>query len=339
MKRKSYHLKAGSLSNMKLIEDNLPPPTSKQVTVKIKSIGLNFADIFCIWGLYPAAPKENLVPGLEYSGEIVEVGSEVKDRKVGEQIMGVTRFGAYTTYLNINEHYVLPIPKGWNHEEGAAFLVQVLTAYYGLIRLGGLQQNSTVLIHSAAGGVGILVNRIAKKFNAYTIGTVGRLEKVDFLNSHENYDQIIVRDTKFKEKLIKKLGGRELNIVMDSIGGNYFKWSYEALAPMGRVIVFGSAHYANPGNRPNYLRLIWHYLRRPKVDVQNMPGDNKAIMGFNLIWLYEKVELMYEILKELENLHIKKPHIGHRFKFEDLKEAILLFQTGKTVGKVVVNVE
>ena len=338
MKRKLYRLKAGSLSNMKLIEENLPTPKANEVTVRVKSIGLNFADIFCIWGLYPAAPKVDLVPGLEYSGEIVAVGSEVKDRKVGEQIMGVTRFGAYATHLNIDERYVLPLPDGWNHEEGAAYLVQALTAYYGLIPLGGLQENSTVLIQSAAGGVGILANRIAKKYKAYTIGAVGRVEKVDFLQAHENYDQVIVRDRHFKQKLTKSLGGRELNLVMDSIGGNYFKWSYEPLAPMGRVVVSGSASYANPGNLRNYLRMLWHYLSRSKVDIQNMPGENKSIMGFNLIWLYERVELMREILSELESLNLQKPHVGHRFKFEELKDAILLFQTGKTVGKVVVNV-
>jgi len=338
MKRKTYRLNAGALSNMKLIEENLAAPNFNEVTVQVKSIGLNFADIFCIWGLYPAAPKEDLVPGLEYAGEIVAVGSGVKHRKVGDQIMGITRFGAYTTHLNIDERYVLPLPEGWNYEEGAAFLVQVLTAYYGLIHLGGLQKNRAVLIQSAAGGVGILANRIAKKFNAYTIGAVGRLEKVDFLQTHENYDHIIVRDRNFKQKLIEGLGRRDLNLVMDSVGGNYFKWSYESLAPMGRVIVFGSARYANPGNRPNYFRLLWHYLRRPKVDIQTMPGENKSIMGFNLIWLYEQVELMQEILKELEGLNLQKQHIGHRFKFEELKDAIRLFQTGKTVGKVVVNV-
>ena len=99
MKRKSYRLNAGALSKMRMITENLPAPKVNEVTVQVKSIGLNFADIFCIWGLYPAAPKQNLVPGLEYSGEIIAVGSGVKDRKVGDQVMGVTRFGAYTLSL------------------------------------------------------------------------------------------------------------------------------------------------------------------------------------------------------------------------------------------------
>ena len=103
--------------------------------------------------------------------------------------MGVTRFGAYATALNIDARYVLPLPKGWDMAEGCAYLVQVLTAYYGLLRLGDLQRGQAVLIHSAAGGVGIWANRIAKAYGAYTVGTVGshppaeRLSRADPMSS------------------------------------------------------------------------------------------------------------------------------------------------------------
>ena len=97
-----------------------------------------------------------------------------------KMVMGVTRFGGYTSHLNIDSRYVIPLPKQWNFEEGAAYLVQVLTAYYGLIELGNIKKNSTVLVHSAAGGVGIWANRIARQFDAYTIGCVGNVSKLKF---------------------------------------------------------------------------------------------------------------------------------------------------------------
>ena len=162
MIRKSYQLKAGNLANMKLVESTLAPAQAHEVSIAIKTIGLNFADCFAIWGLYSATPKGIFTPGLEFAGEVIAVGSDVSEYKVGDQVMGVTRFGAYTTHLNLDHRYLSPLPKDWSHEEGAAFLVQVLTAYYGLIPLGNLQEGGTVLIHSGAGGVGLLANKIAK---------------------------------------------------------------------------------------------------------------------------------------------------------------------------------
>lgn len=336
--RKSYQLKPGNIKNLRIVEENLPDPIADEVTVEVKSIGLNFADIFAIWGLYGATPKGVFIPGLEYSGIVIKTGSGVRQFKVGDRIMGVTRFGAYTTHLNIDQRYAIPLPEDWTFQEGAAYLVQLLTAYYGLVYLGALKEGSTVLIHSAAGGVGLWANRIAKQFKAYTIGSVGSTSKVDFLKK-EGYDKVIVRGNDFAEKLKESLGGRELNIVMECIGGKIFEAGYQQMAQMGRMVVYGSARYASPGDRPNYLKMIYLFLTRPKIDPQKMIEQNKAILGFNLIWLYEKADMMHEVLAEVGKLDIGKPHVGHEFDFENLADAIKLFQTGKTIGKVVVSVK
>ena len=303
----------------------------------VRAIGLNFADIFAIWGLYGATPEGSFVPGLEYAGEVAAVGEGVKSVQVGDRIMGVTRFGAYASHLNIDARYVIPLPAGWSYEEGSAYLVQVLTAYYGLKQLGAIQHGQTVLIHSAAGGVGIWANRIAKQYEAYTIGSVGSPHKLDFLRQ-EGYDGGIVRSQNFKKDLENALDGRELHLIMECIGGKILEQGYEILAPQGRMIVYGSARYGSVGNRPNYLKLLYYYLTRPKIDPQKMPEHNKSVMGFNLIWLYDRAELMHQLLGELSQLSLGKPHVGHTFEFQELKDAILKFQTGKTIGKVVVKV-
>ncbi len=336
-KRKTYQLKAGSIKNLKIVEDMLRKPEANEVTIEVKSIGLNFADLFAIWGLYSATPEGVFTPGLEYSGVVSSIGKQVQHVKIGDRIMGVTRFGAYTTHLNIDARYAIPLRDDWSFQEGAAYLVQMLTAYYGLVYLGAIQKNSTVLIHSAAGGVGIWANRISKQFDAYTIGSVGRKAKVDFLKK-EGYDQVIVRGDDFANRLKQSLGDRDLNLVMECIGGKIFKAGYDQMAEMGRMIVYGSARYASSGNRPNYPKMLYQFLSRPKIDPQKMIEENKAILGFNLIWLYEKVDLMHQILDEVSELDLGKPHIGHEFPFENLIDAMKLFQTGKTIGKVVVNV-
>ncbi|WP_375577933.1 medium chain dehydrogenase/reductase family protein [Marivirga tractuosa] len=333
--RKSYRThKAGSINRLKLVEEELTDPQLHEVQVKVKAVGLNFADVFAILGLYSATPEGSFVPGLEYSGEIIAKGEEVRDFQIGDRVMGVTRFGAYTSHINIDSAYVNKIPETWTFEEGASFLVQALTAFYGLFHLGNLKKGDTVLIHSAAGGVGLLANRMAQKMGAYTIGTIGSAAKIDLLKK-EGYHKYIVRSKHFKKDLEEALEGRELNLIMECIGGKIFKIGYDMLAPQGRVINYGSARYGGTSNSPNWPRLAWLYLTRPKIDPQKMIETNKGILGFNLIWLYDRKELMKQILKELEELNMDAPYIGHRFNFEEMHEALKLFQSGKTMGKVV----
>ncbi|NJC24907.1 alcohol dehydrogenase catalytic domain-containing protein [Neolewinella antarctica] len=334
----TYELTAGSLANLRLVNRPPSPPTPHEVTIAVRAIGLNFADVFAIWGLYSATPKGAFTPGLEFAGEVTAVGTDVVDIQVGQSVMGVTRFGAYTTALTIDRRYVRPLPPGWSMAEGAGYLVQALTAYYGLVKLGQLHAGQTVLIHSAAGGVGTFAGRIARQIGAHTIGTIGGSAKVDYLR-REGYDDWIVRNKRtFRNDLRHALGERELNLIMECIGGKIFTVGFEELAPMGRSIVYGAARYSTVGNRPNYPRLLWQYLTRPKIDPQNLPEVNKSVMGFNLIWLYERAELMAEILDELSALNVGRPVIGHRFTFADLPAAVRLFQGGKTMGKVVVEV-
>jgi len=334
--RQVYKLKAGDISGLDISKEQLLQPTASQVQIKILAIGLNFADVFAILGLYSATPKGPFIPGLEFSGEVITVGDQVHGYRVGDRVMGVTRFGAYATHVNIDQRYLVAMPDDWSYSEGASFLVQVLTAYYGLSNLGNLKSGCTVLIHSAAGGVGIWANRICKALGATTIGTVGSDKKIDLLKK-EGYDEIIVRDPKtFKDDLIDKLRGRPLDLIMECIGGKIMKIGFDQLAPMGRHIVYGSAHYGSTSNRPNYFKLIPKYLTRPRLDPQNMIKENKGVLGFNLIYLFDKVDIMIKLLQEIRSLELGKPIVGHTFSFGEIRKAIKLFQRGSTIGKVVI---
>jgi NADPH:quinone reductase-like Zn-dependent oxidoreductase len=338
MKRKSYRIKkAGSLGNLKLVEEELPGLSVNQVTIEVRAIGFNFADLFAIQGLYSATPKSSFVPGLEYSGVIVKKGKEVTGFELNDKVMGVIKFGAYTTHINMDHRYLHKLPDGWSFEEGAAFTVQSLTAYYALIELGNIKDRDTVLVHSAAGGVGIYANRIAKKFDAYTIGTIGSNSKIDFLKN-EGYDDVIVRDKNFKEKLEKSLEGKNLNIVLESIGGKIFKDSFDLLSPTGRIIIYGGAQFMSHQSRPNYPKLLYQILTRPKVDPLSLSDTNRSMMGFNLIYLWDKPEEMKRMLKNILNFNLKKPYVGSTFSFDKLPDALKLFQSGKTIGKVVVRI-
>ncbi len=336
LKRKTYRIrKAGSLNNLKLYKEHLHPPSENEVTIEVKAIGLNFADLFAIQGLYSATPKGSFVPGLEYSGIVVNKGINVKEFENGDKIMGAIKFGAYTTHLNIDKNYILRLPDGYSFEEGAAMVVQPLTAYYSLFELGNLKPNQTVLIHSAAGGVGIYANRIAKHSGAHTIGTIGSESKRNFL-INEDYDEIIVRKNNFEKQLENTLGERNLNLVLESIGGKVFEASFKSLAPSGRIIIYGGAQFMNTKSRPDYLKVLFKYILRPKVDPLSLSDKNRSVMGFNLIYLWDHPEELREMLITIINMNLKKPHIGKVFTFDKLISALKYFQTGRSIGKVVV---
>jgi len=169
------------------------------VRIKVESIGLNFADIFTVLGMYDAAPKgQRIIPGLEFAGVVEEVGKAPKKKisrvgrsadgkrnvvvggtetnsapddfggypfRPGDRVMGITRFGAFTTHLNVGTPFIRKIPDYWTFQQGAAFVVQAATAWYGLIELGKGEAGKTVLVHSAAGGVGGFALQICRMFD------------------------------------------------------------------------------------------------------------------------------------------------------------------------------
>ncbi|MEZ4918043.1 MAG: zinc-binding dehydrogenase [Saprospiraceae bacterium] len=333
-----YRVKPGSLGNFYQESYELPALETGFARIRVKAIGLNFADIFAAQGLYKAAPKDAFTPGLEYAGIVESVADGVQDFKPGDRVMGVIRFGAYSSHVDTDARYLVHLPDSWDFETGAAYPVQTITAYYGMLTLGALKPGQTMLIHSAAGGVGLQALKIAKAMGCYTIGTIGSESKKKF-TEEQGCARVLVRGESFESDLRSALEDRDLHLVMDSIGGDYFSIPYRLLAPMGRVVVYGSARYATRTDKPNKLHMLYHYFRRPKIDPQTLPERNKGLLGFNLIWLYNQVGLMHEVLKELEALQLEPPYVGHRFQFDELPDALRLFQSGKTMGKVVVLVD
>lgn len=330
-------MQAGSIDNLRISHASLPAPSDHEVQVAIHAIGLNFADLYSIWGMYKAAPKTDFIPGLEYAGIIQAVGDQVGEWKAGDRVMGVTRFGAYTDYINIDARYVTHVPEEWSIAEGAGFLVQAITAYYALVELARMKPGETVLIHSAAGGVGIQANRIAKRLGAYTIGTIGSAAKTDMLKE-EGYDTWIVRSENFGGDLKHALNNRPLNIVLECIGGNVLMEGFKALSVEGRMIIYGNASFTTHGSKPNKLKMLMRYVRRPKIDPLLLPNSNKSVIGFNLIWLYHQAERFSQVVDALMALHLPPPVVGARYRFEELPAAIRALQSGKTIGKVVVEI-
>lgn len=342
--------RAGLLDRLTRRSEDLPDPAPGQARVAVKAIGLNFADVFACLGLYSATPKGSFVPGLEFAGLVEAVGpaaSEVDEAcgiRAGDSVAGLTRFGGYATVVNATLGYLWPVRPGWSFAEAAAFPVQGLTAWYGLVRLGEVERGDEVLLQSAAGGVGLNALSILAAIGAQTTAVVGRASKRQWLIDHRGLapERIIVRDRATFgaeiDRVLAAAGGQGFDLVLDAVAGPFFQPAYDRLRPMGRHIVYGAADFMTPGARVNYFRLARRYLRRPRIDPLRMVSDNRSVMGFNLIWLWDRVDLLPAAFRALETLVTAPPHVGRRFAFAEAATAIRYLQSGESVGKVVLEV-
>ena len=343
----------GDLSNLTLRASSAwssEPCARDAVRVRVKAIGLNFADVFTCLGLYNAAPDGAFVPGLECSGVVVERGADATGVEVGDRVMCVTRFGAFADHVEVPVAQVQPLPTPWSFEEGASFLVQGLTSYYGLKALGDVGKGKVVLVHSAAGGCGLMSLGICQRVGAKAVAVIGNGGKIATLRerfpSFLQEDAIIVRDrNRFGEQVREAcdaIGAEEgVDIVFDATLGDFFQGGWDNLARGGRYVVYGAADLTPSGDSIGafgWIKLAWKFLRRKKVDPLNLPGENKGILGFNLIWQFDKAAELMRLLDELNALDLPAPKVGATFDFEDLPNALRLFQTGQTTGKVVVRV-
>ena len=324
--------KAGNIAQLALHSERVGVLDDDKVRVAVHAVGLNFADIFALTGLYSATPQGAFTPGLEFSGVVLECGKDCSQWQPGDRVMGVTRFGGYSTLVDSDPAYLWPLPDDWDFAAGAAYPVQTLTAWYALKTLGNLQPAQRVLIHSAAGGVGLQAMRLARALGGVPVGTVGRADKVALLHSM-GFDKVLVREKDFAQQL--KRNQQQFDLVLDGIGGAVQKASFDALNPMGRLVVFGAAEFTPSGQRPDYLRALLRYLRRPRYDVMDMISTNKSVMAFNLIWLWEQNDRMRNLMDELDRMDLPAPYIGARFAFNQAQQALATLQSGTTSGKVI----
>ncbi len=336
--------RAGSLDWLRREAEDLerPPPGHARVTVG--AVGLNFADIFACLGLYSATPKGPFVPGLEFAGTVEAVGSGVTAVQPGDRVIGLTRFGGYATSVNADVRYLHPLPDGWSVAEGAAFPVQAITAWYAIADLGGCAPGHAVLVHSAAGGVGLNAVAILQAMGARIIATVGHERKVAFLAEHAGLEprQVIVRDRRrFGAQLDEALranGMDGFDLVLDAVAGPFFEPAYRRLRPAGRLVIYGAADFMPAGARPNWITMTARYLRRPRIDPVAMVSDNRSVLGFNLIWLWDQVDRLPAAYQALAPHITRPPHIGQRFPFAEAPAAMRALQGGSSVGKIVLEV-
>src|SRR5437764_9082304 len=236
-----------------------PPVGAGEVRIAVKASGINFADTMARTGLYPDAPKLPSVVGYEVAGEVESVGDGVSDFKAGDRVLAGTRFGGYAELVTVRGAMVYPLPKGLSFEQGAAFPVNYSTAEAGLRVMGGLTEGERVLIHAAAGGVGIAATQIAKLHKAEIFGTASA-SKHEAIAAQGVDHPIDYRNKDFAEEVMRLTGGEGVDVIMDAIGPTSFRKDYGILRPGGRLIMYGAAELQT-GDTRNLAKVLPKVLK------------------------------------------------------------------------------
>ncbi|MGE5468480.1 MAG: quinone oxidoreductase family protein [Ignavibacteria bacterium] len=231
---------AGGPEVLRWEEVDVPAPQPNEATVRHHAVGLNFVDIYYRTGLYPAPLPSGI--GLEGAGVVAAVGSGVTDLKPGDRVAYAGGpLGAYSEIRNIPADRLVKLPENISFETGAAMMLQGMTAQYLLRRTYRVQPGDTILIHAAAGGVGLIVCQWAKALGATVIGTVSSDDKAALAKAHGCDHTIIYTRENFTQRVREITGGAGVPVVYDSIGKDTFMASLDCLRPLGMMASFGSA--------------------------------------------------------------------------------------------------
>jgi NADPH:quinone reductase-like Zn-dependent oxidoreductase len=238
-----------------------PEPAAGEVRIAVRAAGVNFADILARLGLYPDAPAPPVVVGYEVAGIVDATGPGTPRFHPGDRVVALTRFRGYSTHVVTPVDFVFPLPERLSDAEGAALPVNYLTALIALYRMANISPGETVLIHGAGGGVGIAATQLARLRRANIIGTASAA-KHDALRSFGVTHAIDYRSADVAREVRRLTNDRGVDVVLDPIGGKSFKTSYQLLAPLGRMVIYGVSALAG-GERRSWWRAARTIMQMP----------------------------------------------------------------------------
>jgi NADPH:quinone reductase-like Zn-dependent oxidoreductase len=301
-----------------------------EVRIEVAAAGVNFADVMARMGLYPDAPKTPCVIGYEAAGTITELGADVEGLSHGQRVVAGTKFGGYASQVAVPAHDVVVLPDGLTFEQGAAIPVNYATAWAGLIRYGGLEAGERVLIHAAAGGVGIAATQIAKRAGAEVYGTASP-------GKHAAIEGFGVDHALDYTKPGWESGLPKFDVILDAIAGKSFRRSYSMLRPGGRLVAFGASALVS-GQRRNLFTALSTVVRMPRFSMIKQMSESKAVIGLNMLSLWkdrETLEPWIGPLREMLDDGTIKPVVAGEFSFNDAGQAHTMITERRNVGKVV----
>ena len=302
-----------------------PRPGDGQVLVRVNVAGLNFPDLLIITGKYQFKPALPFSPGFEIAGTIEKVGAGVSKFSGGERVIAQVAVGGFAEYAIAEESHTHAKPDAMSDDEAASFPLVYQTSYFGLAYRGALQKGETVLVHSAAGGVGLAAVQIARALGAgKIIGTVGSDDKLALVRDN-GADVVLNYQTEdFVDVVKRETNGRGADVIYDPVGGEIGERSTKCIAFEGRLVVIGFTS----GKFSNFV------------------SNHVLVKNYSVVGLHwgayrhnnpSKIEQGWKELLTLYETGLLKPVIGGRFHMEQVADAMEFLASRKAVGKVVLH--
>jgi synaptic vesicle membrane protein VAT-1 len=327
--------RSGAPETLQVREAAEPTAGAGEVRIRVAYAGVNFADIQARLGQYPDAPKPPCVVGYEVSGIVDQVGSTVRGLAVGDRVMALTRFGGYSEVVSVNADWVHKLPDSISMEAAASIGVNYGTAWVMLTLQANARPGQTVLIQSAAGGVGLASLQVCLWRGAVPIGTAsaGKHARLKQMGCGMCIDY---RNQDVEAEVRRLTGGRGVDIALDSRGGSSIRACYRLLAPLGHLVTFGFGDTVT-GKRMNPLSLIKGLVTTPFFHPLSLVNANRSVSGLNMGRLFPEFGRMHDQITQIVRLVADgtfSPVVDQVFSFEEAAAAHHYIQDRRNFGKV-----
>ncbi|MDX6383386.1 MAG: hypothetical protein QOK48_959 [Blastocatellia bacterium] len=321
----------GSVAGLEIREvPDAPPATLDRVRVRVRASGLNRADILQRLGRYPAPPGyPQDIPGIEFAGEVSEVGDEVRRWKVGDRVFGITGGGAQAQYVTIPENHLAPVPANLDWAEAAAVPEVFMTAHDALFTQCGLTTGETVLIHAAGSGVGTAASQLVRTAGAFAYGTSRTADKLERAKEFGLTESVVAGSDPIEmvKAVMDWTNGAGVNVLLDLVGAAYLQANLAALATRGRLIFVGTTSGAK-------AELDFSIVMHKRLRLRGT-----ALRGRSLEEKATATRVFTEQVVPLLARRIVRPVIDKVFEMKDVRAAHQRVESNESFGKVVLMIE
>jgi NADPH2:quinone reductase len=311
--------RVGGPEALTLVDVPVPDPKPNEALVQIKLAGVNFIDVYFREGRYPAPLP--FINGQEAAGMVVAVGPDVTTLRLGDRVAYTGVLGSYAEYAAVPADRLVKIPDELDFEQAAAAMLQGMTAHYLSHSTYPIKIGDTVLIHAAAGGVGLLLVQMAKQLGARVIATAGSEAKAQLARGAGADEVIIYTEQDFETETLRLTGNRGVQVVYDGVGKDTFERDLKVLSPRGYLVLFGGASGAVPPFDP--LELTKHgslFVTRPSLHHYVASREELERRANDVLQMIVRGDLKLRIHK--------------KYPLEDVRQAHLDLEGRKTTGKL-----
>lgn len=338
MPRRLVFRRHGEVDVLELEDFPSRRPGPGEVRVEVAYAGVNYADVIARRGFYKWAPPLPTCVGFELSGTVVEVGEGVTTLAVGDRVLAITRFGGYADEVVVEAQRAWKVPSDASLAEAAAIPAVTMTAWHSLREVARVREGESILIQAVAGGVGLAALQLSRHLGLVTYGTASSDEKLAFAKQHGLDHAIDYAKHDFEAEIRRLTGGRGVDHVLDSLGGEGLRKGYRCLARGGRIVTIGAAQVAPTGKDPIALLKAGAELVRGGIyHPFQLIEDNRGIAGVQVLLLWDDLDRLDRGMREILAWWrdgVLKPHVDRVFPLDEAREAHRFIESRRSRGKL-----